>query len=168
MKTVLFYSVVNLEPLLKVYRVDSATLCPNGNRILLSNLTGAVYQWQRNAGSGYTNITNGINYSGVNTSALNLLNIPSSWYGYTYRCVVNNFNSNEFKLKFENRWTGAVSSSWENPGNWSCGSVPDSNTDVIISNGAVVVSSNTSVRSLTVDPGVIFTINPGYNLIILY
>ena len=56
----------------------------------------------------------------------------------------------------------------ENPGNWSCGVIPDTNTDVIISSGTVILNSNTSVRTLSLGPSVSFTINPGFNLIITH
>ncbi len=145
---------------------SDAELCPNGNKTIRSNITGS-YQWQLNTGSGFANIFNGTNYSGVNTVALNLVNIPSSWYGYKYRCLVSGNYSKTFTIKFVNRWTGAVNSSWEQPGNWSCGTIPDSNTDVVISSGPVTLSSNTTIRSMKINPDVNFTVNPGFNLTIL-
>lgn len=63
-------------------------------------------------------------------------------------------------------WIGMVSTAWENPANWSCGTLPDANTDVIINSGTVVLNSNTSIRSFTVKPGVNFTVTPGNNLIV--
>jgi hypothetical protein len=148
--------------------VSRVQLCANGSTTITSNLTGASYQWQVNTGSGFTNIANNGNYSGTNTVNLQLSNIPSSWYGYEYRCVVNGVNSNVFSLKFENNWTGAVSSVWENPLNWSCGIVPDENTDVIVLSGTVVVNSNTTIRSLTLGTGVNFTVNSGFTLTITH
>jgi hypothetical protein len=67
---------------------------------------------------------------------------------------------------YNNMWTGAVSTAWENPGNWSCGVVPDSTTNVVINGGTVIVSSNATVKSLTLNPVVNFTIASGYNLTI--
>ena len=63
-------------------------------------------------------------------------------------------------------WTGAVSTAWENPGNWSCGVLPDANSDVVINSGTAVLNSNTTIRSFTVNQGVNFTVNPGYTLTI--
>ncbi len=146
-------------------------LCSGGvNTSLVSNVSGSSYQWQVNNGSNYTNLSNGINYNGVSSLSLQLNNIPSSWYGYQYRCLVDGTNySDIYTLKFTDTWTGADgTSAWENPANWSCESVPDTNTDVIINTGIVVLNSNSSVRSITVDPGVSFTINPGYNLTITH
>ncbi|MEI9935132.1 MAG: hypothetical protein WDM71_09865 [Ferruginibacter sp.] len=45
----------------------------------------------------------------------------------------------------------SVNSAWENPTNWSCGELPDANTNVIIDSGTVVLNSNTSVRSITIN-----------------
>lgn len=67
-----------------------------------------------------------------------------------------------------NTWTGAISSAWENPGNWSCGSVPDATTDVIINSGNVIINSNAICRSLSMGQGVIVTTNSNYSLTIVH
>ena len=150
-----------------VYLVPIQLCPPVDSTTFTSNLTGASYQWQLNNGSGYSNISDGINYDSSKTVSLNLFNVPSSNYGYQYRCLVDQDTSNVFTLQFVDTWTGAVNSSWENPANWSCGSMPDANTDVYINGGAVVVlSSNESVRSLTVSPNSSFTIMAPYTLTI--
>lgn len=63
--------------------------CTNGNTIISSDFTGAVYQWQQNTGSGFVSITNNSNFSGTNTANLQINNIPAGWNGYQYRCLVN-------------------------------------------------------------------------------
>lgn len=63
-----------------------------------------------------------------------------------------------------NTWTGAVNSAWETAGNWSCGIVPDSTTNVMINSGTVILNSNRSVKSFTLSPGVNFKVNTGFNL----
>ena len=131
----------------------------NGRDSIVSNLNGSYYQWQVNKGDGnFINIYEDSNYSGAYSNKLILVNIPSSWYGYQYLCLVDGKISNLFSLKFSNIWTGAISSAWENPGNWSCGELPDSNTDVIINSNTINLNSIVSVKSLTIKPGVIFTI----------
>ncbi|HOZ80253.1 MAG TPA: hypothetical protein PLY34_19815 [Ferruginibacter sp.] len=68
-----------------------------------------------------------------------------------------------------NNWSGSQSSEWENPQNWSCEQVPDSNSDVVIGTGfTVVVSSNVILKSLTIGQGSIFTIGSGYTLTVLH
>ena len=144
-------------------------ICPGSNNTLPSSITGASYQWQVSTDSiNYTNITDNSNYSGSNTVNLQINNTPSSWYGYRYRCMVNGNSSNVFTIIFVNNWNGSVSSVWEDPANWSCGSAPDSNTDVNITSGTVVINSNVTIRSLRLGPGVIFTVNPPFTLTVLH
>ena len=53
-----------------------------------ANGTGLTYQWQVNSGSGWSDLVNGINYSGVNNSTLNILTAPLSFDGNQYRVIV--------------------------------------------------------------------------------
>ncbi len=67
-------------------------------------------------------------------------------------------------------WTGNTSNAWENAANWSCGSVPDSNTDVIINSGVArypEVNSNVSCRSLMLKQGATILIKTGYTINVL-
>jgi hypothetical protein len=146
--------------------------CPGNNIFYTSGYTGAyTYQWQVNTGSGYVNINNGANYTGTNGDTLRLLAPPTNWYGYKYRCTitdgVNTYFSGEYSLKFSMRWTGAVNTNWENPANWSCGSVPDQYTDVTIAGGLTnypAVNFSTTCRSLSISTGASVTVRPGINL----
>jgi hypothetical protein len=140
--------------------IDRTTMCTGGNTSFTSNITGTTYQWQMDTGTGNANITNNSNFTGTASSTLQLNNIPSAWYGYRFRCRVNGTNSDIYEIKFTNTWTGAINNNWENPANWSCASVPDSNTDVIIKNGTIIVNSSTSVRSLLLSTGVNLMVNP--------
>ncbi|MEO6723613.1 MAG: reprolysin-like metallopeptidase [Ferruginibacter sp.] len=133
-----------------------------------SNLTGAVYQWQVDTGSGFTNITNNANYTGANTATLQVTNAPTVWTTYQYRCVVDGVNSKLFTLGYTNTWTGAVSSAWENTANWSCGEIPNAYTDAIINSGAAVVNSNGICRSLKINPGATVTVNTGFQLTVVH
>lgn len=127
--------------------------CPNTSISYLSEIYGSGYQWQVNTGSGFTNISDNLIYQGTNNQQLNLVNPPTTMYDYQYRCVVNGTtNSNPQTLKFISYWNGSVNTEWENPGNWSCGWVPDENTDVVISSGPVYINSSTSVRSIDIKP----------------
>lgn len=143
-------------------------LCKNGNVSITSSLTGATYQWQLDTGSGFANISNNSFYSGTNTATLQIINAPTSWYGYQYRCVVAGNNSYAVTLQFLNTWTGAIDNTWENASNWSCGILPDANTDVVINGGSPVLNSNASCRSIYVNPGAVFTINSGKNLLVTH
>ena len=141
-------------------RFASATagICPGSNTSFTSDITGAAYQWQVDNGSGtFTNLSNATPYSTVTTSIINLTAPATSLYGYKYRCVVNgNTYSQTFTLQFASNWMGVASTAWETAGNWSCGAVPDANTDVYISPGKPnypLVNSTRSVRSVHLQNG---------------
>ena len=72
-----------------------------------------------------------------------------------------------FSNHFMNQWTGAINSAWENAANWSCGSVPDGNTDVVIKSGTVIINSYALYRSLRADAGVRVVVNPTYRLTVM-
>ncbi len=64
-------------------------------------------------------------------------------------------------------WVGSISDAWENPLNWSCGILPDANSEVIISSGSPflpVINSNVSVKKITVNNGASLTVNTGFTL----
>jgi hypothetical protein len=146
-------------------------ICPNGNTTFESNITGTTYQWQVDNGSGFTNLSNGGIYSGTNTTALSLTNTPSSFYGYQYRCLVNGTTySNVFVIKFAMTWEGTVDNAWENVANWSCNTLPDMNTDIIINGGKErypQVASNVSVRTLRTNNGASVRVKSGFNLTVV-
>ncbi|MDP4283126.1 MAG: discoidin domain-containing protein [Bacteroidota bacterium] len=125
-------------------------------------IAGTAYQWQLDNGSGYTDLTDNANYTGTKTANLQLNNLSSSWYGYKYRCKVDTVYSNPVTLTFSNTWTGAIDDSWENIGNWSCGRLPDANTDVYINSGTVIVNSSPTIRSINLKTGVHFTVNSNF------
>ncbi|UAY51504.1 putative type IX secretion system sortase PorU2 [Ferruginibacter albus] len=151
----------------------SNPICPGGDVSFTvgASILGSSYQWQVNNGSGYTNLNNDAVYSGVNSSTLLLHAPPSNMYGYRYRCAtIKNGNisySKDSYLQFVTYWTGAVDTAWETTGNWSCGILPDANTDVVIKTGLTnypVVKSNSVCRSISASPGSTITINVGFNL----
>jgi large repetitive protein len=148
---------------------STVELCPStANTTLPAFASGASYQWQANIndGNGFVNLSDNGNYVGTASASLQMVAIPSAWYGYQYRCLVNGNIGDVFQLKFANSWVGTASQAWENPANWSCGRVPDSHTDVVINSGSVVLNSNVIVRSLTVRPGASFTVSPGFSITI--
>lgn len=144
--------------------VSNTDPCPGGTISLTSNITGATYQWQVNTGSGFTNISNSTTYTGATTVTLKINNASSSFYGYQYRCNVSGSFSNVTTLKFVDYWVGTVNNLWNTAANWSCGVVPDSNTDVVINKGTPVLNVNASCRSISVSAGASFTANTGFIL----
>lgn len=144
--------------------------CPAGVNIFTSSARGSSYQWQVNTGNGFINIGDNGNYSGTNTANLNLLNPPTNWYGYTYRCFVDGIKySDSTTLKFTSYWNGSTSTNWFDAANWNCGVLPDANTDVIINAGVrffPVINSNTTCRSLTLNKNTVAAILSGVQLLL--
>lgn len=147
--------------------------CLSGNRSFGSGVVsiGSSYQWQVNTGTGFANISNTSIYSGANNDTLQLINAPTSWYGYKYRCLVTNGNdttTGETRiLKFSMIWNGSINNLWETPANWSCGYVPDANTDVYINASMPSypeINSNVSCRSLHLQPGTSLDVKPGFRV----
>ena len=139
----------------------SLDICPlNLGADLTSNLNGTSYQWQVDDGIGYANIQENGYYSGTTSKVLHI-SVPPEWYGYKYRCMVDGNLSQPITVHLVNNWIGGSDTEWNNYANWSCGSVPDGNTDVIIKSGTVVVGSNANCRSLKITPGVNFSVSPG-------
>ncbi len=150
---------------------SNVNICTGSTISLPSNINGTTYQWQVEDGSGYANISNTGVYSGATTKALTLTNTPGTMYGYKLRCFVNGSTySQEYTLKFTAEWQGTVSNAWENTANWSCGTLPDTNTDVILNAGKPNfpnLNSNRSIRTLKANPGAVITVKTGFNLTIL-
>ena len=144
------------------------SVCPSADStVLQAGLTGSMYHWQLNTGNGFADITNGTYYSGTDSATLVLRNVPSSWYGYQFRCVVDGRNSDTYSLKITARWSGAINGAWENPVNWNCGQLPDRNTDVQINAGRAIVNSNVEVRSLRLSPSAGVTVMGGFDVMVV-
>lgn len=171
---------------LLVHAIINVNLCSGGNSQLAATLINPpppsimTAQWQVDTGSnGFHYISDGPHYNGTGTANLQLINLPSAWYGYKYRYVVNgNQYSRVYKIKFTNTWRGTVNNSWENPANWSCGVVPDANTDVTVGTTTIggstgpsniIVGANSSCHALTVLPGGnTVTVLPGFTLTVTH
>jgi hypothetical protein len=147
-------------------------LCRNGMTTLTSDVTGSSYQWQQTgisaAGSG-GDTTTFTDIYGAYSQSIKLTNTAFSGNLVKYRCRVNgNSYSNVFSLKLTSLWTGNADNNWSNAANWGCRTVPDSFTDVVINAGTVVVNVNATVNTLTIKPGVNFSVAPGVTLTVLH
>ena len=145
-----------------------ASPCPTGPISITCNKRGTTYQWQADTGTGFVNLSNNSFYSGTANMNLVLSNPPTSWYGFRYRCLVNdNQLSDTTTLTFTAYWNGSVNENWENPANWNCGSLPDANTDVIINPGVRFfpqINTSTTCRSLRLSKGAAARLLDGINL----
>jgi hypothetical protein len=64
-------------------------------------------------------------------------------------------------------WTGAVSADWNTIGNWKCGGIPTTTSNVIINGGAPnypLVTLNVEIKSLTVKPGAVVNVATGFEI----
>lgn len=147
---------------------EQVTLCPGSSGSITSNIVGNTYVWQLDTGTGFVNLPGNTNYAGVESRTLQLNNMPSAFYGYKFRCLVDGLPTSPVLLKFLATWNGSVNNSWENPSNWDCNGLPDANTDVNIPAGNVLVNVSTSINSLSVGvaanvnlaPGTALTVSP--------
>lgn len=64
-------------------------------------------------------------------------------------------------------WNGRVSTQWENAANWDCGYVPDAGTDAVVDSGNVVVHSNVTIKSLSLNPAAHLLIDSNYSFTVL-
>lgn len=129
------------------------------------------YQWQADTASGFFDLISGPIYSGVGSSTLTLNSPPTNFYGHKYRCMITDSSgqifSDVFTLKFEISWIGVADTTWENSANWSCGTLPDGNTDVIIRATAPrfpEVNSNAFCRSILLQYGADILVKTGFQL----
>jgi hypothetical protein len=96
--------VITLDPSDTQYcEGDNATFVVNASG------TGLSYQWQVNDGSGWVDLVNGINYSGVYTSTLNVNGVPLSFDGNQYQVIVSG------TINCSGTATSAVATLTENP-----------------------------------------------------
>jgi hypothetical protein len=119
------------------------TLCPQpfiplSTTFSVQAANATVFQWQENRGSGWSNLTNSSNYSGVTTNTLTINNITEAMEGYQYRSSLSNPSfcyftySQAATLLITNVWKGTTSTDWGTPSNWWGNVVPDINCQYVI------------------------------------
>ncbi|MCW3092820.1 MAG: peptidase and in kexin sedolisin [Ferruginibacter sp.] len=143
---------------------SASGVCPGETMLFSAAGGGSNYQWQLDSGSGYGNISEGTLYQGTHTPDLQLINLPTSFSGYEYRCIIDGLNGPANMVRFTNIWNGNTDANWFTAANWSCGSIPGQNTEVIVPGGMAVyplVNANTSVKSISVQSGGMVTVGTG-------
>ncbi|WP_375578145.1 PKD-like domain-containing protein [Marivirga tractuosa] len=75
---------INSEP-------GNETLCEGDNATFIVGASGdgLSYQWQEDDGSGFTNLSDGGLYSGVNTTSLTITNATTTLDNYDYQVIIN-------------------------------------------------------------------------------
>ena len=77
---------------------------------------GINYQWQVNAGGGFTNISDGLFYFGSAQDSLVIKNPPTSYAFNKYRCVITTAGGivygETFQLRIKATWLGGADTAW--------------------------------------------------------
>ncbi len=153
---------------------ENLSACIGANKFYYTDMIGTSYQWQKDDGTGYVDITDGTLFSSTTTQKLTIITPANITTGTKYRCKITNgatvSYSSENTLRFYNRWLGTVDNSWLNSANWSCGAVPNQYTDVIIPASKPlypIANVSGTVRKLQSETGSNVTIATGSNLIIV-
>jgi len=151
----------------------TTNICPGtiSSFIMTQQGYGYYYQWEVDKGSGYESIADNQVYSGANANTLFLKSPAADYDGYKYRCIASGPSGviigQPQTLRIVLTWQGTAGSAWENPSNWSCGIVPDENSNIVIPAGVTnmpVLNSNVTVRSITVEAGATLIVGTGYKL----
>ena len=101
----------------------------------------------------------------VSTVGINLANGFGPLPGAAIR---NNVNQSACSVTVD-KWTGTINTAWENTGNWSCGNIPDANTEVIIAGGLKnypIIKSKAICKSIQQSPKTSLRVNSGFMLTI--
>jgi hypothetical protein len=88
-------------------------------------------------------------------------------FGPLPQAVIRSTINNADCALYDNRWTGAVGTAWEDPANWGCGMIPDANTDVSIPGGLTnypIVNSAAICRRLSEADGTSVLVKTGFTL----
>lgn len=82
----------------KLWDTARADACPNVDVVLFSYNRGSHYQWQLNTGDGYHNVSDDEHLRGTNSNELYIDNIPPSWDGYIFICLVDGVQGSHFTV----------------------------------------------------------------------
>ena len=82
---------ITINPATSTTNPANVAVCANTNALFSVTGTGTSlsYQWQVNPASGtFSNISNGVQYSGATTANLTVTAAPAGFNNYQYRCIV--------------------------------------------------------------------------------
>ena len=82
------YSCCTPNPITSQPTNQSTTIGNNATISFTDNLTGATYQWQIDAGTGYSDLSNAGQFSGTDTQTLTISTTTMSNNNTLYRCIV--------------------------------------------------------------------------------
>jgi len=137
----------------------TTTFCTNSGTAspVITGTTGGIF----NADAGITiNPSTGVvDFTGTPVGTYKVFyTIPAGGQCREYRTTAT------IQVGTAGTWTGVADNSWNNPGNWSCGGVPDPSADIHIPAGLPnypVVTGAQTMNNITVDAGGILTLTSG-------
>ncbi len=127
------------------------------------------YQWQAFDGTNFVALPDNVVYSGAQTRQLQIAASINLSNGTLFRCLADGEAGPIYKVVLENKWIlGGIQRDWNEVSGWSCGKVPNENTDVVIPHQAnIIITSQVTVRNLELMPGAQLVVAPGGNLTVL-
>lgn len=149
-------------------------LCPPiSSGTIAAERSGSNYRWQESTdGVSYSYINASANFQNETTSVLNYTNLPSTYNAHFFRCEVDGESAHAlvFKIVFVNHFvnTSGAAIPFSNPDKWSCHTIPDENTNVIVDAGEVNISQNITIYSLIIGEDAGVHIEPGVILNVLH
>lgn len=154
-----------------VAEADTIRTCKTATINIPSTIAGATYQWEWDSYGYFSEIPELISplynqaITGTHSPLLTLRNMDIA--GRVIRCRVDgNLFTHNVYIKKTAYWNGSVDSTWSNPLNWSCGQVPDSQTEVIIPENITrrpFVNVNAACKKLFIRKNTQLIIVPGSN-----
>ena len=152
-------ATLTVTPILSITGQPTASVvtCAGTNVGFTVTAVGVTtYQWQLDDGTGWANI------NGANTATISLTSVTAGMNGNKYRCALFGgcglaiSNAGTLTVEQPGVWTGNASTSWTATGNWGCGQLPTTTTNVTIPSTAVnmpTISANATIGNLTVANG---------------
>jgi len=139
--------------------------------LTLNGYTGNVMKWQRSISPDFTSGVSDIAVASATLAGSSIGAIQTDTY---FRAIVKSGVCSEAYSGIvaitlsSNMWTGAANGDWNTAANWSCGFVPDQNTNVVISGSGshpqIASGNNAFAKSLSVEDNAVLTIADGANL----
>ena len=149
--------------------VGAATVCygNNSGSLTLSGHSGTIIGWESSlnnfatTGIPVANTTTTINYSNLLATTYYRAKLSGGTCGNVYSAI------GVITVDVNTTWTGAVSNSWHNAANWSCGVVPTSDLNVAITavtNQPQITTSDAFANSITFDATTTLLVSADNNL----
>lgn len=146
-----------------VHGVLHSSGCASGSRAITVLGRGKKHQWQIFQNGAFTNITNTQPFGGATSHTLTISSLSPAILSSRFRCIVDNVATPEYTVRIRNEFKGPPTGNrlWSDPANWSCGVIPDINSDAIINGLEVIIDQPASCRHINLKNGAKITLQNG-------